>query len=128
MKLELTPENSATTAVTVLLPGAIWPLGGFPGAGLTGSSKGTLARVKTRAPFTTGQSVGSFEQSTEPITWLPTWNVTLFAGSGPLTLAGETVAMKVTRSLYCLGLGVTVTVAMVTTGLIVSVPFTNVIL
>ena len=50
------------------------------------------------------------------------------AGGALLTLAGETVATKVTRSLYCCGLGVTVTVALVTTGLIVSVPFANVIL
>src|SRR2546422_7383565 len=44
--------------------------------------------------LTTGQSAGAFEQSTEPIIWLPTWNVTFVAGGALLTLAGETVATR----------------------------------
>src|SRR5713226_594491 len=94
-KLASTPPN---TAVAACAPGAIWPVGGVPGG--DGSRSATVS-VPARAPAPSGASGAA------PILWLPTKKVTLVAGARPLTFAGESVAVKVTRSLYWLGFGVT---------------------
>src|SRR6266851_5700251 len=112
VKFGFTPPN---TAVTVCVPGAMSPVGGVPyGAGSRRKVFSVPIRLPPVVKFTVPMVCG--------VLLLATVKVTVVAGCKPLIVCCAMVALKVTGSLYCWLLGVTVTVGVITYLFTVNIP------